>query len=103
MNKVLQKAIMNRSRLLKRYRKEKTEAIRSAYKRQRNFCVKLLRKTKKQFYNNLSVKYITKNKLFWKTVKSSFTDKALKDERTALVENNKVVSDESKSVEIFGK
>ena len=103
MNKILQKAIMNRSRLLNRYRKEKTEATRSAYKRQRNFCVKLLRKTKKEFYNNLNVKYITENKLFLKTVKPSFTDKILKDERITLVENNKVVSDESELVEIFCK
>ena len=103
MNKILQKAIMNRSRLLNRYRKEKTEATRSAYKRQRNFCVKLLRKTKKEFYNNLNVKYITENKLFLKTVKPSFTDKTLKDERITLVENNKVVSDESELVEIFCK
>ena len=41
--------------------------------------------------------------VFWKTVKPSFTDKTLKDERITLVENNKVVSDESKLVEIFGK
>ena len=34
MNKILQKAIMSRSRLLNRYRKEKTEATRPAYKRQ---------------------------------------------------------------------
>ena len=61
MNKILQKAIMNRSRLLNRYRKEKTEATRSAYKRQRSFCVKLLRKTKKEFYNNLNVKYVIGN------------------------------------------
>ena len=94
---------MNRSMLLNRYRKEKTEATRSPYKRQRNFCVKLLRRTKKEFYNNLNVKYITENKLFWKTVKPSFTDKTLKDERITLVENNKVVSDESELVEIFSK
>ena len=62
MNKNLQKAIMNRSRLLNK--KEKTEPTRSAYKRQRNFCVKLSRKTKKEFHNNLNVKYLTKNKLF---------------------------------------
>ena len=103
MSKILQEAIMNRSRLLNRYRKEKTEATRSAYKRQRNFCVKLLRITKKEFFNNLNVKYITENKLFWKTVKPTFTDKTLKDERITLVENNKVVSDKSKLVEIFGK
>ena len=77
MNKLLQKAIMNCSRLLNRYRKEITEGTRSAYKRQRNLCVKLLRKTKKEFYNTLNVKYITGNKLFWKTVKPSFTDKTL--------------------------
>ena len=81
MNKNLQKAIMNGSSLLNRYRVEETEATRSAYKRQINFCVKLLRKTKKEFYNNLNVKYITENKLFWKTVKPSFTDKILKDEK----------------------
>ena len=43
---------------------KKTEPTRSAYKRQRNFCVKLLRKTKKEFHNNLNVKYLIKNKLF---------------------------------------
>ena len=49
------------------------------------------------------MKYITKNKLFWKTVKPSFTDKTLNDEKITLVEKNKVVSNESKLVQIFGK
>ena len=72
MNKNLQRAIMNRSRLLNTYRKGKTEATASACKRQINHCVKLLRKTKKEFYNNLNAKYnlnakhIIKNKLFGK-------------------------------------
>ena len=74
MNKIFQKAIMNRSWLLNRYRKEKTEATRSAYKRQKKFCVELLRKITKEFYNNVNVKCITKSKLFWKTVKPSFTE-----------------------------
>ena len=94
---------MNRSRLLNRYRKEKIEAPRSEYKRQRSFCLKLLIKTKTESYSNLNVKYITENKLFWKTVKPSFTEKTLKNERITLIENNKVVSDESKLVEIFCK
>ena len=41
MNKPLQKAIMNRSRLLNKYRKKKTEETKLAYKKQRNFFVKL--------------------------------------------------------------
>ena len=65
--------------------------------------MKLLRKTKKEFYDNLNVKYITENKLFWETVKPSFTDKTLKDERITLVQNNKVVSDESELLKIFSK
>ena len=56
MNKILQKAIMNCSRLLNKYKKVKTEATRSSYKRKRNFGVKLLRRTKKELYNNLNVK-----------------------------------------------
>ena len=103
MNKKLRKAIMNRSKLLNRYRNNKidiTKVTRSAYTRQKKFCVKLLRKTK-EFYNNLNVKYITENKLFWKTVKPSFTGKTLKDERTTLLENKRVVSDESELTESF--
>ena len=84
-------------------RKEKTEATRSAYKRQINFCEELLSKTIKEFYNNLNVKYITKNNFLWKTVKPSFTDQTLKNERITLVWNNKVVSNESNIVEIFSK
>ena len=47
---------MNRSRLLNRYRNEKTEEARHAYKRQENFCVKLFRNRRKEFGNNLYVK-----------------------------------------------
>ena len=46
MNKTLQKAITNRSRLLNRYRKEKTEATRSAYKRQIFLC-EIIKKVQK--------------------------------------------------------
>ena len=36
-------------------------------------------------------------------MKASFTDKILKDERITLVENKKVISNESELVEIFSK
>ena len=47
MNKELCKAIMTRSRLRNIFLKLKTNESREAYKIQRNYCVKLLRKTKK--------------------------------------------------------
>ena len=62
-----------------------------------------IKKVQKGILNNLNVKNITEKKLFWKTVKPSFTDKTLKDEKVTLVENNKVVSDESELVEIFSR
>ena len=46
---------------------------------------------------------MTENKLFLKTVKPSLTDRTLKDERTSLVENIKVVSDESELVKMFSR
>ena len=45
----LYKAIMVRSRLRNKFLKLKTMESRTKYKKQRNFCVSLLRKTKKKF------------------------------------------------------
>ena len=72
---------MTRTNLLNKYRKDNSGQNLFTYKRLRNFCVKLLRKSKKDFYNNLNVKRITDNRKFWQTVKVNFTDKTLKNER----------------------
>ena len=65
------KAIVVRTCLLNRFRKENLFLDELAYKRQRNFCVKPIKKTKRNFYNNLNVNKITDNKSFCKTVKPS--------------------------------
>ena len=88
MSKQLRKAIMTRTRLLDKYRKYNSAENLFAYKRQWNLCVKLLRKSKKDFYNNLNVKRITVNRKFWQTIKPNFTDKTLRDERVTLVEGD---------------
>ena len=87
---------MKRSRLLTKFRQGRTISSHIPYKKQRNICVKLLRKTKKAFFNNLAVKPVTDNKQFQKTVKPCLTDKTLKGERITLTENKKVVSDEKR-------
>ena len=94
---------MTRSRLLNKFRQERTRLSHVAYKKQRNICFKLLRKTKKDFFNNFDVKRITENKQFWKTVKLCLTDKTLKDERIMLIKIEKVVSDERELVKIFNE
>ena len=65
--------------------------------------MQLLKKTKKELNKNVSVKYITENNFFWKTIQLSITDKTLKDERITLVVNNEAVSNDSKIVEICSK
>ena len=93
---------MNSSRLFNDIERKKQKHL-DLHTKDRNFCVKLLRKIKKGFYKPQCKNTSPKKKLFQKTVKPSFTDKTLKDERITLVENNKVVSDESELVEIFSK
>ena len=75
MNKSLCKAIMVRSRLRNRFLRLKTKEAKDAYKIQRNYCVSLLRYSKRCFYENLDTKLIIDNKKFWKLVKPFFADK----------------------------
>ena len=91
MSKQLRKAIMTRTRLLNKYRKDSSAGNLFAYKRQINFCVKLLRKSKIDFYNNLKVKRITDSRKFWQTIKPNFTEKTIKGERITLAEGDKVM------------
>ena len=102
-NKNLRNAIMTRSRLLNKFRQDRTISSHVAYKKQWNICVKLRRKTEKQFFDNLDVKRVTDNKQFWKTVKPSLTDKTLKGKRITLTENEKVVSDKRELVKVFNE
>ena len=84
MIKELPKAIMTRPHLLNKLRKFNCPENQLAYKRKRNYWVKLL----KDFYNNLNVKKVTDNKYFWKTIKLNFTDEILKDENIILTEDD---------------
>ena len=48
---------------------------RNEYKKQRNFCVNLLKKAKKEHFANLDVNSISDNKKFWQIVKPPFSNK----------------------------
>ena len=48
-SRTLSKSIMCRSKLKNKYTKNPTENNKRVYKKQRNFCVNLLRKEKKRF------------------------------------------------------
>ena len=91
MTKDLCKAIMVRSRLRNKYLKTKTIESRNIYKKQRNYCVTLLREAKNNYYENLNIKVITDNKRFWKHIKPFFTDKNPSNNNIILNEDSEIV------------
>ena len=75
MTKELRKEIMKRLKLRNKFNKNRNHENWCNFKFQRNYWVRLLKKTKKQYYENLSVKNVMDNQIFWKTVKPYFSDK----------------------------
>ena len=75
MSKELRKEIVKRSKLRNKFNRNRNHGNWCNFKFQRNYCVKLLRKTKKQCYENLSVNNVMDNEFFPKTVKPYFSNK----------------------------
>ena len=90
-NKDLNKAIIQRSRLFNKYLKDKTRVARVAYKKQRNVCVSILRKSKKCCYESSDTKNITNSKKFWGTVKPLFSNKVRSSTNITLNEDEKLI------------
>ena len=92
MNKSVSRAHKKKTLLRNCYLKKRSEqsmTIRLSYVKQRNYCVPLLRKIKKDSYANLDVKDIVDSKQFWRTVKPLFSDKTQANEKITLVEDER--------------
>ena len=103
LTKDLQKAIMKRSRLRNKFLRDKTDISREEYKKQRNICVSLLKKAKKDYFANLDIKSVTDNKKFWQTVKPLFSNKVKAKAVIKLVENDAMIDDESEIAKTFNE
>ena len=61
---------------------------RIVYKKQRNYCVSLMRENKKEYYGSLLINIITNritdNKIFWRVVKPNFLNKIVGSNRVIL-------------------
>ena len=66
MTKTLRKAIMHRSRLKNIYVRKRNDKNWESYKKQSNFCVDILRKTKPEYFKNLNFKDLSDNRKFGK-------------------------------------
>ena len=66
MTKTLRKAIMTRSRCKNKFNEKRFENNWSQYKKQRNFCMDLPHKAKRECFNNLKILKTSDNKTkFW--------------------------------------
>ena len=101
MTKTLRKAIMHRSKLKNIYNKKRTNDNWANYKKQRNFCVNLLRKTKTDYFKNLNIRDLSDNRKFWKRIKPYFTNKGLNSNILFLEEKGNLVSNEKQLATIM--
>ena len=101
MNKNISKAIMDRTRLRHKFLRSRSIEDRKAYNKQRNYCVSLIQKIKKDHYNNLDYKMIIDNKSYWKYVKVLFTEKKVRSNKITLVEDNSILENNDKIAETF--
>ena len=85
---------MTRSRLRNKYLKNGNEENRAIYVKQGSYCVSLLWKSKKKYYENLDERNVMDNKLFWKARKPSFFNEIVTRDRINFTENGKVVKTE---------
>ena len=101
MNETLGKEIMKRLNLRNKYLKNRSEEDRQRFRKQRNLCVSLLRKTIRSYYSNINEKNIIDNRNVWKTVKSMLSNKFVTSEKIALVDNDKIITNDKKIAKVL--
>ena len=92
---------MIRSRLKNRFNKTRSDENWTLYKTQRNFCTKLLRKTKKYYFSKGNPKLVSDNRNFWRTVKPYFSEKGNFPNKIMISKKDCIVSDDRRLSEIF--
>ena len=102
MTKKLRKPIMTRSRLQNRFYKTNSVEDKENFKKHKNYCNRLYKKERKQYYN-MNLKNITENNLFWKTVKPFLTDKGTRINNITLIEKGEIISNDVEVADTLNK
>ena len=94
---------MPRSKLRKRFLRDRTEESRCKYKTQRNVCVYLLKKAKKNYYENIDISNLTDSNEFWKTVKPIFRCNIKSKNSITLAEGTKIIQEVGELAKTFNE
>ena len=81
--------------------KNRNDSNKREFSKQSNYCVFLVRKSKKLYYSNLDEKNVTDNKTFWKTTKPFLSDKTVSREKITLIEEDESVESDSNTAQIL--
>ena len=100
MTKHLRKAIMRRSALQNKYYRDKSPETGHAYKKQRNYVNKLLKKEKKKYFSNLNMNNYIDNKKFWNTMKPLFSNFGGGSQKITLDKDDKIISNDEASFSV---
>ena len=101
MIKDLRAAIMQRSKLRQTFLKKRTNDSKHFCNMQRNVCVSLLRKTKRDYFKQLNNKVVSGNMKFWQTVSPLFSEKAFPKETVILKDNSRTITNNHEPAETF--
>ena len=102
--KDLRKAIYTRSKLRNKFIKNHTEVNEKLYKRQRNKCVLISKKSIKQYFSNITSKGIVTNREFLKTMKPFLTNKGCLDKCDIMLRgDNKMITDDRCLTKLFNE
>ena len=101
MTKSLRKAIMLRWQLKRKFNNNQSEENHKKYKQQRIYFVKLLRKTKMGYFQNMDVNEVNDNKMFWKTSKPRFSNKCKTANTFILIEGDMIMKNERLIADTF--
>ena len=87
---------MIRSRIRNRFLKNRSDENRRLFQKQRNKCVSLLRKAKKEYFSSLNINKVVDNKSFWKIVEPFLSKKTIPSEKITLIDDDELLTDEQK-------
>ena len=72
-------------------------------KKKRNHCLKLIRISKRNFFERINERDVTNPKKFWKVLKPCLSNKSSSEDGIVLIENGVSINDQRQLADIFNK
>ena len=89
---------MHRSKSRNKFNKNPADVNKRLYNKQRNYCVSLLNKEKRKYYNDLDPLIIVDNIKFWQRIKPLFSDKQKSIPKDIILVENDIATTDNKDV-----